>query len=103
MPYSNSQFEVTNYLGNILGKKHPYMKAIACMSQEWRLTRSYLEVVRLLKTYSEKNNKSALGQEDKIKLMCEISESIGQADWQMDVVSHLAMKIGRDYKKYDAE
>ena len=103
MPYSNSQFEVTNYLGNIIGKKHPYMKTIACMSQEWRLTRSYLQVVVILKKFQKKQEKSSLSSDDKIVMMCEISEVIGQADWQMDVVSHLAMKIGKDFKKYDAE
>lgn len=93
MPYSNSQFEVTNFLGNILGKKHPYMKAIACMSQEWRLTRGYLEVAKILQKYDKMNREAALTAEQKLTMMCEISEVIGQADWQMDVVSHLAMKI----------
>jgi len=103
MPYSSSQFEVTNYLGNMIGRNHPYMKAIACMSQDWRLTRSYLEVIKILTKYQEKNKKKPLTSTDKIQLMCDISEAIGQADWQMDVVSHLAMKIGKAYKSYDGE
>ena len=79
------------------------MKAIACMSQEWRLTRGYLEVARILKKYDAVNKKCLLTAEQKLTMMCEISEVIGQADWQMDVVSHLAMKIGKDFKIYDAE
>ena len=103
MPYSSDQFQVTNFLGNILGKKHPYLKAIACMSQDWRITRGYLEVINILKKYSDKNDKMALSEHQMLSMMCEISEAIGQADWQMDVISHLSMKIGKDFKKYEAE
>ena len=79
------------------------MKAIACMSQEWRLTRAYMEVIRILQKYDVRNRKCNLTSTQQIDLMCDISETIGQADWVMDVVSHLAMKIGKDFKKYDAE
>lgn len=103
MPYSNGQFEVTNYLGNMIGKKDKFLNSIACMSKEWRLTRGFLEVIKILQKYEEIDKKNPLTDTQLIEMVCELTEKIGQSDWQMDVVSHLSMKIGKSYKSYDAE
>jgi hypothetical protein len=96
MKFSRDQFEVTQYLGNQVGQKNRFMRDISCMSQKWRLIRSYLEIVGIIdKTLSKQD------QED-LKMLCEIAEKIGQAEWSMDIISHLSMKVGRVYKQHDA-
>lgn len=97
MPLSHERFEVEHYLGNMIGKKDPYLKAIACMSKDWREIRSYLELLFILDKL--KKTKLTKEQKNKLKIICEAVERLGQAPFQMDVVSHLAMKIGESYKK----
>ena len=101
MKFSRDQFEVTQYLGNMIGRNDDFMKSIACMSQKWRLIRAYLEVPNIVDEAKILDTK--LSKEDKqlLSIINEIVERIGQADWQMDVVSHLSMKIGKAYKSYD--
>lgn len=98
MKFSKDQFEVTQYLGNQVGQANKFMRSISCMSQEWRLIRSYLEIVDIL---SLEDGQSKQDEKD-IKLLKDITEKIGQADWQMDIISHLSMKVGRVYKQHDA-
>lgn len=101
MPFSREQFEVTQYLGNMIGKKDKFLNSIACMSKDWRLIRSYLELLNILEPLQSKALTKE--QQKKLAVIKEAIERIGQADWQMDVVSHLSMKIGKAYKTYDGE
>ena len=95
--FSREQFEVTQYLGNQVGQANKFMRDISCMSQEWRLIRSYLEIV---KNISLKEGLKKQDEED-LKTLTDIAEKIGQADWQMDIISHLSMKVGKVYKQHD--
>ena len=101
MPFSREQFEVTQYLGNMIGKKDKFLNSIACMSQDWRLIRSYLELLNILEPLQSKPLTEQ--QKKKLNVIKEAIERIGQADWKMDVVSHLSMKIGKAYKVYEGE
>ena len=100
MKFSRDQFEVTEYLANMVGqqKENRFMREISCMSQEWRLIRSYLEIAREL---ALKDGLTKEEEED-FKQLNFIAEKIGQAEWQMDIISHLAMKVGKVYKRHDA-
>lgn len=71
------------------------------METEYREIRAYLEVIDIIEPLSDK----ALSKDDKTKLSIikKIVERIGQSRYNMDVVSHLAMKIGKAYKTYDGE
>lgn len=87
----------------MIGKDDEFLQSIACMSQKWRLIRAYLEVPAIVN--KAKVMDTELSKEDKqlLSIINTIVERIGQADWQMDVVSHLAMKIGKAYKIYEGE
>lgn len=98
MKFTRDQFEVTQYLGNQVGQGNKFMREISCMSQEWRLIRSYLEIVDILSLREGRTKK----EEEELKTLKEIVEKIGQADWSMDIISHLSMKVGRVYKLHDA-
>lgn len=97
MPLSQERFEVEHYLGNMIGKKDAYLKSIACMSNDFREIRSYLELLKIFEPL--KKRKMTKQEKAKLKIVCEAVERMGQATFQMDVVSHLAMKIGEAYKK----
>ena len=101
MPFSRERFEVTQYLGNQVGKKDKFLNTIALMETEWRELRAFLEVIDIIQPLNDK----VLTSEEKtqLKIVKEIVERIGQANFNMDVVSHLAMKIGKAYKIYDGE
>lgn len=98
MPFNRDQFEVTQYLGTKVGKANPFMRDISCMDNEWREIRAYLEVVEVIDKYEPE-----LTEQDKkdLKLLKEICEKIGQAKFKMDVVTHLAMKLGKPSKIED--
>ena len=101
MPFSRERFEVTQYLGNIIGKKDRFLKAIALMDSEFRELRAYLEVIDIIAPLEP----TPLSDEEKQELtvLKEIIERIGQSKFNMDVVSHLAMKIGQSYEVHDGE
>lgn len=101
MPFSRERFEVTQYLGNLVGAKDKFLSSIALMETEFREIRAYLEVIDIIEPLAPKH----ITKEEKTKLLIikQIVERIGQSRFNMDVVSHLAMKIGKAYKTYDGE
>lgn len=101
MPFSRERFEVTQYLGNLVGSKDKFLSDIALMETEFREIRAYLEVIDLVQPLAP----TPISKDDKEKLLIvkKIVERIGQSRFNMDVVSHLAMKIGKAYKTYDGE
>ena len=101
--FSRDQFEVTQYLGNMIGRKDKFMQSIACMSQKWRQIRSYLEIPSIVDKAKVFDVELTKEEKELLEITCKIVERLGQADWQMDVVSHLSMKIGRAYKSYEGE
>lgn len=98
MPFNRDQFEVTQYLGTKVGKQNPFMREIACMDSEWREIRSYLEMIEIIDKYELE-----LPERDKkdFKMLKEMCTIIGQAKFKMDVVTHLAMKLGKPSKVED--
>ena len=85
----------------MVGKKDKFLNAIALMSIEWRETRACLEVINIADTLRTEGLKAE--QKKKLDVIKAIVERMGQANFQMDVVSHLAMKIGKAYKSYEGE
>jgi hypothetical protein len=96
MKYSNDNFEASKFLGNAVGKNNPFMRKIACMNLEWREIAAYLEVLKIWLPTMSKQEK-----EDFKKLETTI-EKIGQAAFNMDIVSHLSMKANADEVIADA-
>lgn len=85
----------------MIGKKDKFLQSIALMESDFREIRAYLEVIEI----SQPLAPVKMSKEDrtKLKIVKEIVERIGQSRFNMDVVSHLAMKIGKSYKTYDGE
>ena len=99
--FSRERFEVTQYLGNMVGNKDKFLSDIALMETEYREIRACLEVIDIIQPISP--IKLSKDDKAKLKVVKEIIERIGQSRFSMDVVSHLAMKIGKAYKTYDGE
>jgi oligoribonuclease (3'-5' exoribonuclease) len=96
MKYSNDDFEASKFLGNAVGKNNPFMRKIACMGQEWRDISALLEVIKIWMPEMTKQEK------DEFKKIEQTSETLGQADFKMDIVSHLSMKANADEGFADA-
>ena len=101
MPFSRERFEVTQYLGNQVGKKDKFLNTIALMETEWREIRAFLEVIDIIQPLNPEKLTSK--EKEELSIIKKIVERIGQANYKMDVVSHLSMKIGKAYKIYDGE
>ena len=104
MPFSRERFEVTQYLGNILGSKDKYLNSIACMSVDFREIYALIESLEILDVNGLIEPEEYTDQDKKeTKAVKEITQKLGQALFTMDIVSHLSMKIGKAYKIYDGE
>ena len=101
MPFSRERFEVTQYLGNLVGSKDPFLCKIALMETEFRELRAYLEVIDIIQPLAPVP--MTKDQQAKLEIIKKVIVRIGQARFNMDVVSHLAMKIGKAYKTYEGE
>jgi hypothetical protein len=95
--FSREQFEVTYYLGAQVGQAIPFMKEIACMPVEWREIIALLDILKIVKP-----DDKAL-QTDIEKILKPICERIGWANWNPDIITHLAMRLGDVSEEYDAE
>ncbi|MCJ7425115.1 hypothetical protein MUP01_12745 [Candidatus Bathyarchaeota archaeon] len=93
--FSRQTFEITCYLGSLVGKDNPFMRDIACMTPEWREIMALLEILK--KLWPEDK---AL-QEDIEKVLKPVCQYMGQAEWNPDVITHLAMKLGDLSTTYD--
>src|SRR5512139_1588096 len=91
--FSREQYEVTQYLANLVGrsKANRFMRDISCMSQEWRQVSGLIEIAKRL-SLKDGLTKQEENDLDQLK---EVSEILGQAEWSMDIISHLAMKAGK--------
>lgn len=87
----------------MVGQKDRFLSAIALMSIEWRGIRAGTETIEILMNAEKEDKKKPLTDIQKLAVMNSIIERLGQAEYQMDVVSHLSMKIGKAYKTYDGE
>lgn len=96
MKYSTDNFEASKFLGNAVGKNNPFLRKIACMNIEWREIQAYIEILKIWIPSMSKQDK-----EDFKKLQLTV-EKIGQANFQMDIVSHLSMKANCDEGFADA-
>jgi dissimilatory sulfite reductase (desulfoviridin) alpha/beta subunit len=96
MKYSNDNFEASKFLGNAVGKNNPFMRKIACMGQEWRDITALLDVLKIWAPEMTKQEK------EDFKKLSDTVEKIGQADFKMDIVSHLSMKANADEVIADA-
>lgn len=88
MKYGLEDFEVSKFLGNAVGRKHPFLRSIACMSDEWREIAGYLEALKVLDAKLEKDQE--------FKQVVKVVERLGQSTFKMDIVSHLSMKVNSD-------
>ena len=95
MRYSTEDFEASKFLGNAVGKNNPFMRAMACMALEEREIYSYLEVAELWANMTKE-------EEKEFKKVKKTMQLIGQAKFQMDIVSHLSMKADVDEGFADA-
>ena len=71
------------------------------MTAEYREIYAYLETITILSKIT--NTPPTEDQQKVLEVIKEIIQRLGQADFPMDVVSHLSMKIGKAYKTYDGE
>ena len=72
------------------------MKEIACMTVEWR------EIMALLEILKKVCPEDKQLQEDIEKLLKPICQNLGQAEWNPDVITHLAMKLGDLSESFEA-
>jgi len=94
--FSRQTFEITCYLGSLVGKDNPFMRDIACMTPEWREIMGLLEILKKLCS-----DDKAL-QEDIEKILKPVCQYMGQAEWNPDVITHLAMKLGDLSQTFEA-
>lgn len=97
MRYSKDEFEASKFLGNAVGRNNPFMRKIACMGDEHRELASYLEAINILG-----KDRLTKQQKEKLKLLEKIVIALGQAEFKMDIVSHLSMKANVDEDIADA-
>lgn len=97
MRYSQDEFEASKFLGNAVGRNNPFMRKIACMGEEHRKLASYIEALNIIgkKRLTKK-------QKEQLKLIENIIIALGQAEFKMDIVSHLSMKANVDEDIADA-
>ncbi len=95
MKYQLDDFEVSKFLGNAVGRKHPFLRSIACMSDEWREIAGYLEALKIMEP--------ALSKDKEFKQVTDVVQRLGESTFKMDIVSHLSMKVNSDEKIADAK
>lgn len=95
--FSKETFEISCYLGSLVGKENPFMQEIACMTPEWRELTALLEILKLT---SPDDKQLAKDIDDLLKPIC---QKLGQAEWNPDVITHLAMKLGGMDDEYEAQ
>lgn len=96
--FSREQFEITTYLASMVvqNKTNRYLADIACMSDEWRQIMGFIEAIEIIDKYEPE-----LTDQDKIdfKMIKEVVQKLGQSEFKMDIISHLAMKAPRGVKR----
>jgi hypothetical protein len=98
MRYSADDFDAAKFLGNAVGKNNPFMRKIACMNEEYREIAGFLEALSILS-----KDKLTKQQKEKLKLIDKVIVALGQANFKMDIVSHLSMKANADEGIADAQ
>jgi hypothetical protein len=95
MKYSLDDFEVSKFLGNAVGRNNPFMRFIACMSEDWREIAGYLEALKIIEP--------DLAKDKEFKQVEKVVQRLGQSTFKMDIVSHLSMKANSDEAIADAK
>lgn len=71
------------------------MRSIACMSEDWREIAGYLEALKVIDPKLEKDSE--------FNQVVKVVQRLGQANFKMDIVSHLSMKANNDEALADAK
>jgi hypothetical protein len=94
--FSKEQFEISYYLGSLVSKENKFFQDVACMTPKWRMIVGLLEILKKVNS----NDTEMIKQIDTfLKPICQI---MGQAEWQPDIITNLAMKLGENTETYDA-
>jgi len=94
--FSKEQFEISYYLGSLVSKENKFFQDIACMTPDWRVIVGLLEILK--KAYPDDKD-MAKDIDEFLKPIC---QTMGQAEWQPDIITNLAMKLGENTETYDA-
>jgi len=94
--FSKEQFEISYYLGSLVSKENKFFQDVACMTPDWRVIVGLLEILKK----ADPNDTEMIKQIDTfLKPIC---QTMGQAEWQPDIITNLAMKLGDNTEMYDA-
>lgn len=94
--FSKEQFEISYYLGSLVSKENKFFQDVACMTPDWRVIVGLLEILKK----ADPNDTEMIKQIDTfLKPICQM---MGQAEWQPDIITNLAMKLGENTETYDA-
>ena len=88
-------FKWATYIGSQISGKDKFFQEIACMTTEWREVIALLEVLKIVYP----NDKELHKDIENLKTIC---QRLGQAEWNPDIITHLAMKLGTVEEIYDA-
>lgn len=96
--YGFDEFEVSKFLGGVVGAQYPELKDMACMSEDYREIYGYmlaLEKLGGLKDLSKDEKKEWKALKKTIQI-------IGNSQFKQDVISHLSMKANIVEAEVDA-
>jgi hypothetical protein len=88
-------YEASQYLGQRVGKANKFLQKTSCMDIETRRLIAILEFIK--EKHEDKETKQRLER------MESFFEKLGNANWQRDVITDLALNLSIKAKRGDAQ